>query len=184
MIISKIYRFFFSRIKQILSFLRIIHLRLKYSGIRIDLNSDIGSGTFIMCEDNSKLNIESSFISDGAYIVAKSGGEINISQSFIGRNTVIVAMESININNHCQISEMVVIRDQDHKFDTPDIPVGQQGFNVMPIEIGANVWLGSKVTVLKGVNIGTSAVIGSNAVVTKDIPSRSVFAGIPAKQLR
>lgn len=165
------------------SFVRIVHLRLKYTGISIDSSTYIGAGTFIMCEDNSKLNIESSFISEGAYVVAKSGGEININRSFIGRNAVVVAMKMINIKEHCQISEMVVIRDQDHKFDNPDTPVGQQGFNIMPIEIGANVWLGSKVTILKGVNIGDSAVVGSNAVVTKDIPSRSVYAGIPAKQL-
>jgi len=117
------------------------------------------------------------------YVVAKSGGKITIDQSFIGRNSVIVAMQEIYIQKHCQISEMVVIRDQDHKYDTYEIPVANQGFIIKPIQVGRNSWLGSKVTVLKGVRIGENVVIGANAVVTKDIPSKSIFAGIPAKSL-
>lgn len=52
------------------------------------------------------------------------------------------------------------------------------------IEIGNNVWIGDKATILAGVKIGESAVIAANAVVTKDVPPYSVVAGNPARILR
>lgn len=47
--------------------------------------------------------------------------------------------------------------------------------------IGNNVWIGEKATILPGVHIGDSVVIAANSVVTKDIPSFSVAAGVPAQ---
>lgn len=49
------------------------------------------------------------------------------------------------------------------------------------IKIGSNVWLGENVTILKGVTIGNNVIIGIGTIVTKDIPSNSIVAGIPAK---
>lgn len=49
------------------------------------------------------------------------------------------------------------------------------------IELGEYVWLGCNVLVLKGVRIGDSAVVGSGAVVTKDVPSREIWGGVPAR---
>ena len=53
-----------------------------------------------------------------------------------------------------------------------------------PVHIGSDVWFGANVTVLPGVNIGDGAVIAAGAVVTKDIPSRTVAAGVPAKVIK
>lgn len=53
-----------------------------------------------------------------------------------------------------------------------------------PVEIGNNVWIGDKATILSGVNIGEGAVIAANAVVTKNVPPYSVIAGNPAKILK
>ncbi len=49
------------------------------------------------------------------------------------------------------------------------------------IHINDDVWLGAGVIILPNVTIGKCSVIGSGSVVTKDIPSYSVAAGIPAK---
>lgn len=58
--------------------------------------------------------------------------------------------------------------------------------NMIPksVHIGSDVWLGANVTVLPGVNIGDGAVIAAGAVVTKDIPSRTVAGGVPAKVIK
>lgn len=53
-----------------------------------------------------------------------------------------------------------------------------------PVHIGSDVWFGANVTVLPGVSIGDGAVIAAGAVVTKDVPSRTVAAGVPAKVIK
>ncbi|UDQ88170.1 acyltransferase [Xanthobacter autotrophicus] len=55
---------------------------------------------------------------------------------------------------------------------------------VRPIRVGNNVFLGFGVVVLPGVSIGDNVVVGAGSVVTKDIPSNCVVAGVPAKYIR
>lgn len=49
------------------------------------------------------------------------------------------------------------------------------------VKIGNNIYFGSNVTVLKGVEIGDNCIIGAGSIVTKDIPANSVASGIPCK---
>lgn len=51
------------------------------------------------------------------------------------------------------------------------------------IQIGNNVFIGMRALILKGVTIGDNVVIGAGSVVTKKIPSNSVYAGIPARRI-
>lgn len=53
-----------------------------------------------------------------------------------------------------------------------------------PIKIGHRVWVGVNVTILAGVTIGDDVVIGAGSVVTTDIPSETIFAGVPARKIR
>ena len=53
-----------------------------------------------------------------------------------------------------------------------------------PIIIEDKAWLGSNVTVLPGVRIGEGAVVAAGAVVTKDVASNTVVAGVPAKFIK
>ncbi|QUX93717.1 acetyltransferase [Marinomonas sp. A3A] len=52
------------------------------------------------------------------------------------------------------------------------------------IKIGHDVWLGSRVTVFDGINIGNGAIVGACAVVTKDVPPYAIVGGVPAKIIR
>ncbi|MFL2714513.1 MAG: acyltransferase [Gammaproteobacteria bacterium] len=47
-----------------------------------------------------------------------------------------------------------------------------------------NVWIGDSAIVCKGVTIGKNSIIGAGAVVTKDVPQNSIFAGNPAKLVK
>lgn len=53
-----------------------------------------------------------------------------------------------------------------------------------PISIGNNVYIGMNSTILPGVNIGNDVIIGAGSIVTRDIPSNSVVAGVPAKIIK
>lgn len=66
----------------------------------------------------------------------------------------------------------------------PDEPVFRQPHTSKGIAVGDDVWIGSNVTVLDGVRIGSHAVIGAGAVVTKDIPDWRVAVGNPARVVR
>jgi acetyltransferase-like isoleucine patch superfamily enzyme len=50
-----------------------------------------------------------------------------------------------------------------------------------PVVIGEDVWIGAKASVLRGVRIGRGAIVGTGAVVTRDVEPFSVVAGVPAR---
>ena len=52
------------------------------------------------------------------------------------------------------------------------------------IVIGNDVWIGYEAVILSGVTIGDGAIIGTRAVVTKDVPPYTIVDGVPAKHIR
>nr|WP_330368159.1 DapH/DapD/GlmU-related protein [Butyrivibrio sp. MB2005] len=54
----------------------------------------------------------------------------------------------------------------------------------LPITVGDNVWIGTQVSVLPGVTIGSNTVIGAGSVVNRDIPDGVIAAGNPCKVIR
>ena len=72
----------------------------------------------------------------------------------------------------------------DHTANRTDIPVLFQPRTAKGVTIGDNVWFGAGVRVLDGITIGRDAIIGSNAVVTKDIPDFAIAVGVPAKVIK
>lgn len=89
---------------------------------------------------------------------------------------------SIIIGKECMFAENIEI------WNTDSHPIFDAGGNIinpsMPINIGNHVWCGKGVKILKGVTIGDNAVIGMQALVTKNLPQNSLNAGIPAKTIR
>ena len=52
------------------------------------------------------------------------------------------------------------------------------------IVIGNDVWIGYEAVIMSGVKIGNGAIIGTRAVVTKDVPPYTIVGGVPAKPIR
>ena len=52
-----------------------------------------------------------------------------------------------------------------------------------PIVVGNNVMIGQNTLILPGVVIGDNVIVGGHSVVTKDIPSNSIYAGVPARKI-
>lgn len=82
----------------------------------------------------------------------------------------------IYIGDCTVISENVIIRDCDnHNISDNDY------VKTKPIHIGNHVWIGMRATILKGVTIGDGAIVAAGAVVTKDVPPKTLVGGIPQK---
>ena len=97
----------------------------------------------------------------------------------------VIAYERIIIEDDVMFATNVFVCDGLHSTERGDVPYKYQGLHrIAPIHIGRGAWLGQNVVVMPGVTIGELAVIGSNSVVTKDIPAQSVAVGSPAKVIR
>ena len=105
-------------------------------------------------------------------------------RTIFGHHCTIASMEHLSIGDDCLIAEMVSIRDHDHCFADLTTPIRDQGMTKAPIRIGRDVWIGGKATITKGVTIGDGAIIGANAVVTRDIPALAIAVGIPARVIK
>ena len=52
------------------------------------------------------------------------------------------------------------------------------------IKIGKNCWIGSKVTILDSVEIGSGCILAAGSVITKSFPDNSIIGGVPAKLIK
>jgi acetyltransferase-like isoleucine patch superfamily enzyme len=102
----------------------------------------------------------------------------------LARDVSINCYLDVEIGDSALIADSVYISDFDHKFVDLDMPIKDQGIAKSRVRIERNVWLGTKVTVCRGVAIGEGAVVGANAVVTRDLPAYSVSVGVPARVIR
>ena len=91
----------------------------------------------------------------------------------------------VSIGTDVMMGPQCYIYTQNHEYSSIDKPMRLQGpQEIRPVSIGNDVWIGSRVTILPGVNIGDGAIIAAGAVVTKDVPSYAIVGGVPAKLLR
>lgn len=91
----------------------------------------------------------------------------------------------VTIGSHVLMGEGCLIYTENHNFSRTDCTIDQQGYQESrPVIIGDDVWIGSRVTILPGVNVGVGSVIGAGAVVTHDVPPYAVVGGNPAKVIK
>ena len=88
----------------------------------------------------------------------------------------------ITIGDDVLLGPRVAIYTSNHALDPGERAAG--ACYARPVRIGDRVWVGGGVTVNPGVTIGDGAVIGSGSVVTRDVPPRTIAAGVPARVLR
>ena len=93
---------------------------------------------------------------------------------------------NIKIGKNVMMAEDVIILNQSHNFSDLEVPMNQQGTTISPIqEIGDDVWIGTRAIILPKVSrIGTGSIIGSGAVVTKNVPDFAIVGGNPAKIIK
>lgn len=128
----------------------------------------------IVIEDGCKID-------HGVRIVAANNATVKIGkETNIGCYCIMNCGESVTIGQKCLISGFVYIQSSNHGM-RKGLFIKDQDHSHAPILIGDDVWLGSHVSILAGVEIGNGAVVGSKSVVTKSISPNQVVAGVPAK---
>jgi len=132
----------------------------------------------------------------GRFIMEKCGQNVNIyprasfsSKVELGDNSDIGL--DAKIQGKCIIGNNVIMGPEcnvwtiNHRIDRTDIAIKYQGTTEeRPVIIGDDSWIGSRVTLLPGVSLGKGVVVGSGAVVAKNIPDYAVVVGNPAKIIK
>lgn len=90
----------------------------------------------------------------------------------------------ITIGNGVRIGAHTLIIGSDHNIEGRDTPIWKKGSTSLGIKINDDVWIGSNVTILDGVELGQGCVIAAGAVVTKNVSPFAIVAGVPAKTIR
>lgn len=148
------------------------------------------TGSLVMCRKKpslliqGKLNIGSgtkiwSTISRTRLAVFK-GAELFIGEDSFINGARIAAKTKISIGNNVHIAPEVVIMDSDFH-DKKDL--NNEGVS-SAITIRNNVWIATRVTILKGVEIGEGAVVAAGSVVTKNVIPYTLVGGVPAKFIK
>ena len=171
----------------------------------------IGKKCDIRCKRKIKF-LGSATIEDYCKIDALSKGGITIGKNFsLGRNSIIectgvlrelgekliigenvgiaanafIAMRgNIEIGDNTIFGPNVSIHAENHNFEDINTPIRLQGATRKGIKIGKDCWIGSKATILDGVNIGNGVIVAAGAVVNKDVPDYAIVGGVPAKIIK
>jgi len=130
---------------------------------------------FASCGENVNVEHRAFFYSGNNISIGNNSG-IGINANLCGK---------ISIGSDVMMGRDVIIRTCNHCFSRTDIPMTQQGFKEeKPVSISNDVWIADRVIILAGVHVGEGAIIAAGSVVTHDVPSYAVVAGMPAKVIR
>lgn len=176
--------------------IRSILLNIKYPWINVGLGSNIinshvgkwvrvGNCTHIY---NSTLGDHTHFgnfneihdTSFGDYTYTSDNTRVTLAK--IGKFSSISWNVSINASNHdyTRVTQHEILYMTEYSY-TPEPfynPVNKK------VLIGNDVWIGANAVIMPGVKIGDGAIVGSSAVVTKDIPDYAIAVGVPARVIK
>ncbi len=139
--------------------------------LKIEPRGQIRFGRFVWIGDGTKIRCHEGVVEIGEKTV-------------MGQECTISAYQRVRIGEECVIADRAMFIDFDHGVVEVERPIRLQGIYKRDVEVGNNVWIGYGACILRGVSVGDNSVIGTNAVITKDVPANAVVGGIPARIIR
>lgn len=137
----------------------------------IFLGNNVGIGAY------SRLVVSTTFDHPGKYI--KIGNNVGIGEfAYLG------GAGGLEIGDDCIVGQYFSCHPENHITEESNKLIRLQGVTRKGISIGPNCWIGSKVTILDGVSIGSGCIIAAGAVVTQSFPDHSVIGGVPSKLIK
>jgi acetyltransferase-like isoleucine patch superfamily enzyme len=166
--------------------LRLAAWKLRLRGrLKLDGLAFIGPGCRLQVGKDAVLELGRwSWIGDGCKIRCHEGRVSIGAKSVMGQDCTISAYQHVSIGRECVIADRVMLIDFDHGSAEVERPIRLQGIYKRDVRVGHNVWIGYGACILRGVTVGDNAIIGTNAVVTKDVEPNAVVGGVPARVLR
>jgi acetyltransferase-like isoleucine patch superfamily enzyme len=133
----------------------------------------------LVLREGGKLRIDGDFsIYSGATVTIGKGAQLTLGSGYINGDASISCFLDVRIGDGVAIGpELMLIDDDRHQLS------GTRG-TAGAISIGNHAWVGSRVSVLKGVTIGDGAIVAAGSVVTKDVHAGELWGGVPARFIR
>jgi acetyltransferase-like isoleucine patch superfamily enzyme len=179
---------------------KLVHARRERSN-RASATS-VGNGTRLPGQIDrraagAEINIGDHCLIQGQVVAERNESRINLADRvLLGGGSVIDCALSITVERNVLISYGCVLADSDNHSLYPELRLNDLATwmdgrrhdwshsEMAPIRICEGAWIGARSIILKGVTIGAGAVVGMGSVVTKDVPSRTVVGGNPARVIR
>jgi acetyltransferase-like isoleucine patch superfamily enzyme len=139
--------------------------------MRIAPSARVDFGRFVWIGDGTKIRCHEGVVEIGEKTV-------------LGQDCTISAYQRVRIGEQCVIADRAMFIDFDHGVVEVERPIRSQGIYKRDVEVGSNVWIGYGACILRGVRVGDNSIVGTNSVVTRDVPANAVVAGIPARIIR
>jgi acetyltransferase-like isoleucine patch superfamily enzyme len=165
---------------------RLAYWKLRLRGrLQLDGPAFIGPGVSLEIGPTATLRLGRwSWIGHGCKIRVHEG-ECSIgAKTVMGQECTISAFQHVSIGRECILADRVMLIDFDHGVVEVERPIRAQGIYKRDVRVGHNVWVGYGACFLRGATVGDNCVIGTNTVITKDVPANAVVAGAPARVLR
>ena len=121
---------------------------------------------------------------EGNFINAHEGTLRIGDKTVFGRYNTVQSYLDVEIGGKGIIADGIYICDFDHVFADVTRPITEQGIVKSPVRIGPDVWIGTKVSVLRGTMVGQGCVLAANSVVRGEVAPYSVVGGVPARLLK
>lgn len=143
---------------------------LSTEGVRLGRGVTVGRGTRIECTGTLR------HLGRGLSV----GDDVGLgTDSFYG------CAGGISIGSDTIVGNLVTFHAENHRAADLDVPIRTQGVTHEGITVGRDCWIGARVTVLDGVNLGDGCVVAAGAVLKAGhYPPRGVYGGVPARRLR
>lgn len=156
---------------------RLDDFKLSFSGGR-------GHYVFILCEDGASVTIAPGVTGQYTFNLWDKG-EAKIGQDTTSNGVRIICNNSLfTCGQDCMFSDDVIVQSSD-QHGLVDLATGDilnNGFRHLALE--DHVWIGRRSTLMPGITVGAGSVVAIGAVVTRDVPTHTVVAGVPAQVIR
>lgn len=116
-------------------------------------------------------------------LVTERGATLTIGErTLVNFGCSLVATGNVSIGAHCHIGPYTLILDNHYHHVDPDRRLERPAPD--PIVVEDNVWIGARAMILPGVTVGRDSCVAAGAIVTSDVPPRTLVGGVPAKILK